>query len=315
MNSSQLQHEVHTRLRGMLCTGESRDSNKHKRVSETGRIHSWSTYHAYDIWGRRLVKYCHEVYGCGSVDDCAEHLGQYIKHLQKEGASAYTQKLARSAAAKLYGRPFPEVQTDIRHRANIKRSRHDTESLRHFSKANNADLINLCMHTGLRREDVTRLQGGSVWYRDGQAYITVHRSKGGKDRNVPILSNDQRTIDLIQGTQEGRRVFHHIHSAAPIHEYRAAYALHLYQHYLQQMGMTDSKLQNINDPHKVYICRRDMAGVRFWKPAMLKTSQALGHGRIDVIAQSYLYDAADSIEALLKEQTKKEQGTDPGRIQ
>ena len=40
---------------------------------------------------------------------------------------------------------------------------------------------------------------------------------------------------------------------------------------------------------KKYICRKNMAGEVFDKYAMLETSIQLGHGRIDVMAVSYLY--------------------------
>ena len=78
--------------------------------------------------------------------------------------SAWTVQLEAKALGKLYGiRPDDEkyFKPPKRNRADIKRSRGDTVRDRHFSAANNDELIKFCKGTGLRRGELSDLRGGS----------------------------------------------------------------------------------------------------------------------------------------------------------
>jgi len=63
------------------------------------------------------------------------------------------------------------------------------------------------------------------------------------------------------------------------HSYRRGYAQALYQYY-ESTGQYMS--------HTRYCCRGELAGVHFDRGIMKAVSRALGHERINVIAQSYL---------------------------
>lgn len=67
------------------------------------------------------------------------------------------------------------------------------------------------------------------------------------------------------------------------HYYRATYANRLY----------NQLKRDIDDipPQERYVMRKDRAGEVYDKQAMLLVSRALGHNRISVIAQSYLYQS------------------------
>lgn len=79
------------------------------------------------------------------------------------------------------------------------------------------------------------------------------------------------------------KVFPYVHSKADIHGYRAIYASRLYKNMARPV-------ESLKAPEK-YICRKDKAGVVYDKKAMQIVSQALGHNRISVIANSYLHNA------------------------
>ena len=92
-----------------------------------------------------------------------------------------------AALSKLYrcrhGRgqkPFRDVETDIRRRADIKRSRGDAIRDKHFSEKNNADLITFCRCSGLRRAEIQdlRYEDFQLGAPDGSAGpgLYVHRS-------------------------------------------------------------------------------------------------------------------------------------------
>lgn len=65
------------------------------------------------------------------------------------------------------------------------------------------------------------------------------------------------------------------------HYYRGVYAKRIYNKYARPIKSLEKKDK--------YIMRKDQAGKILDRKAMLITSKCLGHSRISVIAQSYLY--------------------------
>ncbi len=77
-----------------------------------------------------------------------------------------------------------------------------------------------------------------------------------------------------------KKVFTKISSAADIHSYRGDYATAIYlanARPLDQIPKCDR-----------YYCRKDKKGIWYDKEAIKITSKALGHNRINVIAEQYL---------------------------
>lgn len=72
-----------------------------------------------------------------------------------------------------------------------------------------------------------------------------------------------------------------IHNAFDNHHYRAIYAQRLLKKYSRPISSLISSEQ--------YIMRRDRAGEILDRRAMKIVSKNLGHNRLDVIAQSYIY--------------------------
>ena len=87
-------------------------------------------------------------------------------------------------------------------------------------------------------------------------------------------------VQKIKNTQPGKKVWGKVHSCADIHGYRAMYATQIYK-------MHARELKKIPKEDK-YFCKRDLQGVLLDKQAMLAASNALGHNRIDVIANNYI---------------------------
>ena len=153
-----------------------------------------------------------------------------------------------------------------------------------FSIEKHADLLEFAASTSLRRAELKALRGNKlVQDADGYYRILVNSaSKGGRPREALIIGNVQKIVDMMRAAGDGKVFPDGIPSAIDIHHQRAQYACDLYRHLMKTEGIPDDR----NDR---YICRRDMRSRVYSKKLMAVVSENLGHSRINVIAQSYLY--------------------------
>ena len=215
-----------------------------------------------------------------------------------------------------------------RKREDIKRSRGVRVRDRHFSKTNNDELIRFCKGTGLRRSELEELRGKDLVTRAqideeisslesrpsteltpadmkrlgmlqdarmfSEEYFThVRNGKGGRERLSPIIGQDAaQIIERIQNTSSEEKVWQHVHQSADIHSYRAEYATAIYKAHAR--AIKDIPYDRVNRgtgrryQSQVYTCRKDEAGRKLDKAAMLVCSKALGHNRISVVADNYI---------------------------
>mgnify|MGYP002558366382 CR=1 FL=1 len=215
-----------------------------------------------------------------------------------------------------------------RKREDIKRSRGDRVRDTHFSKTNNDELIKFCQGTGLRRSELEDLKGSDLITKqqieeeikrleskpqdkltaketkrlkalqdarffNEQYYTHVRRGKGGKERFSPIVGkNAEQIIERIRSTPARENVWQHVNTNADIHGYRSDYAITIYRAYARPIK--DIPYDKVNKGTKkryqsqVYHCRKDEAGKKLDKAAMLVCSKSLGHNRIEVVANNYI---------------------------
>ena len=215
-----------------------------------------------------------------------------------------------------------------RNREDIKRSRGDRVRDRHFSKTNNDELVKFCKGTGLRRSELAELRGKDLVPRaeieaeisslesrptaeltpadvkrlgmlqdarmfQGEYFTHVRNGKGGRERLSPIIGpNAAQIVQRIQETPGEEKVWQHVHQSADIHGYRAEYATAIYKAHAR--AIQDIPYDRINRgtgrryQSQVYTCRKDEAGRKLDKAAMLVCSKALGHNRISVVADNYI---------------------------
>lgn len=242
--------------------------------------------------------------------------------------SAWTLSLDAAALNKYYQvtPDDPERYTPPqRHRYDIKRSRGPAERDKHFSVRNNAELIEFCRGTGARRGALQGLTGDDLWSRarmeatletfqaagsletqqivalqdalasfpDQDYFVFFVRDKGGRSRYAPVIGkNKQQIVDRFRDTPRDGKVWQYVSSNADIHSYRSDYATTLYRSMARDIK--DIPYDRINAgtgkwyQSDVYTCRGDEAGKKLDRRAMLLASKALGHNRIDVIANNYL---------------------------
>lgn len=249
----------------------------------------------------------------------------------EQDLSAWTIQAEAKALGKLYGiKPDDEdyFKPPKRNRSEIKRSRGDAKRDRHFSEANNDELIKFCRGTGLRRSELADLKGTDLVTReqieaqittlekipeqqrtpgdtkrlqmlqdtrmfDGEYFIYVRNGKGGRERVSPIIGKNQtQIIDRMKNTPPDEKVWQFIHQCADIHSYRSDYAVAIYKAHARKISEIPFDRVNKGTGKRyqsdVYTCRKDEAGKKLDKAAMLVCSKALGHNRISVVADNYI---------------------------
>ena len=285
-----LTHQVKSVLDTKLAIGESKHADKARGVTHE-KIYSWETYRSYMKHLNYFTDYCKAEHGCRTLEDCRSYVDEWL--ISRNNLSAYTQKLESSALAKLYGCSTKDfVQTAVRNRSEIVRSRGDKIRDKHFSEEKHSDLVEFCKATGLRRNELKALTGDKLTYKDGKPYIVVSSgSKGGRYREAPVIGNIEHVVNLMQKVGNNK-VFEKIPNGADIHSYRADYATAIYKANARPIEQIPydktNKGTGRNYQSEVYHCRGDLKGTTYDKQAMLIASQALGHNRISVVGEHYI---------------------------
>ena len=127
----------------------------------------------------------------------------------------------------------------------------------------------------------------------GEYFTHVRNGKGGRERLSPIIGpNAAQIVQRIQETPGEEKVWQHVHQSADIHGYRAEYATAIYKAHAREIQDIPYDRVNRGTGRKyqseVYTCRKDEAGRKLDKAAMLVCSKALGHNRISVVADNYI---------------------------
>ena len=218
-------------------------------------------------------------------------------------------------------------QPPKRRREDIKRSRVATARDKHFSVTNNDELIQFCKATGARRSELQKLTGFDLVTREqierrikqlenkksltaheqkqmqmlkdtrlftkGEEHFLYLKGKGGRERVTPIIGkNADQVVARMKATGKEEKVWKHVHTDADIHGYRADYATQMYKTYARDIK--DIPYDKINKgtgkkyQSEVYTCRKDERGRKLDKHAMKVCSKALGHNRIEVVANNYI---------------------------
>lgn len=128
---------------------------------------------------------------------------------------------------------------------------------------------------------------------DREWFIHYVKDKGGRSRFAPIVGRNQKKIvERMQNTLPGKKVWEYVSGNADVHSYRRDYATTIYKQYARNIedipydGTYEGRGRRYQKD--VYVCRKDEAGKKLDKKAMLKCSKALGHNRLNVVADHYL---------------------------
>lgn len=325
-----MEEQVLEKLRSMQAFGESKTMDK-QYGSIDRKIYSVNTYKTYLKQCTYYAKWIQKTHPeCTTMKKGRKYVQEYLKEKDNDpNISAYTVQLQAKALGKFYN--IKPEDPDFYHprkrrRVDIKRSRGEAVRDRNFSEKNNAELVNFCKGTGLRRSEIEALTGKQMASR-GQLeeyirntpesglsareekklqsakdvleqfptqdyFVFVESGKGGRARYSPIIGeHKQEIVDRILKTPEKQKVWQYVSSNADIHSYRSVYCTTIYKEYARDIrDIPYDKITKDGRKYQgdVYTCRADEKGKKLDRKAMLKASKALGHNRVSVVADNYI---------------------------
>ncbi len=248
-----------------------------------GRIHSFESRRGYQKIVMRFIEWCrqqHNVRDLARIDEQSDELAclYLLEYLQQPKYSAWTLTTYRSALRMFFqDRDLTDsITLPPRRQQDIKRSRRPAKRDRQINLDNWRHVINFCLASGLRREELRDLYVREVYTRPGDQQLVVHvrHGKGGKVREVPVYpGREEGVLSQVQGRLPDEHVFSRISGLLDIHSYRRKFAQDLYEHWSgRPLPPLEGRLQSKD-------LDRDVA---------LKVSRCLGHNRIDIIFGHYI---------------------------
>lgn len=276
------------RLMEMLRAGFGRSRSLDKARGETkNRLYSRQSYVTYKNQFKYFSNWVKETNpDVRSIDEARTLVNGYLQYLIDQNRSAYSIATAKAALSKVFRTDATQfIATPIRRRADVQRSRFSVERDKHISDELERKLSQFTSATGLRRKEMLQIEAESLFFKDGKAYLNVvNGTKNGKPRVAEIMGvSEAETKMIVEFIQSKKgRLFPKLSPHYDNHYYRGIYAKRIYSFYAR-------KEKDI-PPKERYVMRKDRAGEVLDKLAMEITSKMLGHNRINVIAQSYLYN-------------------------
>lgn len=266
--------------------GRSRASDKLKGLT-SDKIYSKSTFETYKKQYRYFCDYLKEQKPeVKTMGQAKNSVNDYLLYLIEKRKSAYSINTIKSALAKVFEAPTTDfIKTPERTRANIARSRYDAIRDKDLSAKTEQKYARFTSAFGLRRAEMEQITAEDLLFKDGKYYLNVTKgTKGGRPRVAEIVgASENDTKEIVAWIQSKKgKLFPKLPSHYDNHHYRALYAKRVYNKYARDVNKIPAKER--------YIMRKDRAGETFDKAAMKIASKFLGHNRISVIAQSYLYD-------------------------
>lgn len=314
-----LNAQIFIKLNSMLAIGESK---KLAQLDGSYRsyIYSWNTYHTYLREAQQFAKYMKVKHKeVTTLKKAKKYAREYMEMLlcKDPPLSSYTLRVKKQALCKLFDYPESlDMDLPERRRVDIKRSRMASTIDSHFSERKNQTLVNFLLGTGLRRSEALNIRANDLYTIDeiektikeienGEIkedkgrynldilkqtrlfdgsdmtyFVYVKNGKGGKKRMVPILKKyEDDILKRFEEVGDDNKLFQSISNACDVHSYRGRYCCSLYRNLCPKDIPKDDKYTTRKDIHVTYS-----------KSTMKKVSASLGHSRISVIAQSYLYN-------------------------
>lgn len=191
-----LHQQAYERLTGMQAFGESKKESVANGTSDK-KVFSYGTYQTYWKHTKYFLKWVQKNYpNCTTLKKAERYVPEWLQSRADQQLSAWTLQTEAAALNKLYGiKPDNErrFQPPKRNREDIKRSRVSTERDRHFSVTNNAELIQFCRGTGLRREGVETVRGRDLMSKQEIA-AQIARIEAVKPENRTAADKKRLTI-------------------------------------------------------------------------------------------------------------------------
>lgn len=225
-----------------------------------------------------------------SLEKAVLYVPQYLEWLSQQPGcwdrplSAWTIRTYFAAIAKVLKLSARDYDLPTRHRADILRSRgHQPDEVQKSPTAQ--ALADFCCCTGLRKgKELSRLRGTDLVCReDGTFQIHVRQGKGGRERYCRIIGTPEEVAAVVERMQAAgdQFVWPKIPSGVDVHFCRNRYSHRAYDLVARDVSTLPRE--------ECYFCRCDRKGDVFDRQALRFVSQQLGHNRISVVPEHYLY--------------------------
>lgn len=225
------------------------------------------------------------------IDSWCPHVNEYIQHLIDNGYSADTQASYKSAITKVLQVPSNTFISTEKRTRNQKVNNRTKDRDDRLSETKNKRWKRIVSATGLRKQELQKVQGTCLEYEPKKGLWQIHLhggakhgAKGGRERWVPIIASSeeelQEIVDLFK--QAGSKKVFQVPSALKPHKYRADYAARLYRKVAR-----DPK--NISNRKEKIFLRNELKGVVLDRKACKIVTKALGHNREEEFPKSYAY--------------------------
>ena len=312
MKRASLVHQVVEKLKSMDCRGQSRHQAKQKYREELaaqgerhignrvpGKIFSELTFQNYLDRGINFVKWARKQFEVRTLEEIKRQhkkiVNSYIDFLELEqGYSPFTIHGYVSAVSMLLGTKNTDYNLPAKGYKDITKNRIDPDAPREgFSHEKHQDLLRFIKATGLRNVELRKVRPEQV-VRDAHGRVKIEivagQAKGGRPRTVyPITEDAECVYGYARDRQaEGKeRLFSRrdgeLPKYAPYHPCRAMFAERKYREALKTHATGE-------------VLKRRGDGRQFDKGALQVVSDNLGHNRIGICVQNYLWrkDVSDT---------------------
>lgn len=209
----------------------------------------------------------------------------YIQTYLDEGTACVSADTVHTDAAylfKAFGVPMSDYSYPPRRREDVTKNR---DILARFPvlARKYPELIGFCLCTGLRKgKELSVARGEHLRDVGGRPMLHVI-GKGGLVREVPLIGDPADcalTVRMCRGAG-GELIVPTLPRELPVHGLRAMYVCAQYL-MLARLGDEIPKKER-------YVCRREYTGIVLDKAALAIISPTIGHRRLNVIVQSYLW--------------------------
>lgn len=255
-------------------------------------IYSFATMKTYIKNCKHFINYCMNNHSkeIKHYSDCRKYVEEYLKNEIDRGLSAWTLHTRASAICSSYNIRLDnlEIKLPARKREDIIRTRNTNTSKYKDIDERYHDIKKFIRATGCRRDELLHLRKEDIKFsKSGKNLYIYKRGKGGVERWTIVNPNYNNLVkDMFKNSKGYRkngelRLFKNSeipHTA--IHDLRADYAKDMYKIF---------EANNMGNGKK-YFCRGERLGDYFDRGILEKISENLGHHRIDVVVNNYLYD-------------------------
>lgn len=253
--------------------------DKSVAYSECTGLNLYKNLHTFIAWAYRNGQIRPGMKLCDLIPLIQPYLDDKAKTCTPNTLHTYASYLSKAFALEMSDYSYP-----ARRRADVVLHRRDAAYFFTMLEKH-PDLVRFCLSTGLRKfKELGRLTGTALRRQGGQ-YVLVIEGKGGYVRSTPVLGCGVELVVRLCRSAGGQLVFPQLPGELDVHMLRAMYASAIY--------LTNARDLSTLSHKEKYYCRSDYQGIVLDRFAMVIASKAIGHKRVGVIAQSYLWPIAD----------------------